>query len=83
MYTGETKISLWGPYTANLVYFSGLVVFSWFILRGKRIIWVFCLGVVEAAYEVFFVVCILIKRTFWIGIQQIYVYIVLTNMFSY
>ena len=56
MYTGETKISLWGPYTANLVYFSGLVVFSWFILRGKRIIWVFCLVVFEAAHEVYFCV---------------------------
>ena len=36
MYTGETKISLWGPYAANLVDFSGLVVFNWFILRGKE-----------------------------------------------
>ena len=45
MYTGETKISLWGPYAANLVDFSGLVVFNWFILRGKkRIIWVFMFG---------------------------------------
>ena len=53
MYTGETKISLWGPYTANLVYFSGLVVFSWFILREKNKLG-FCLGVFEAAYEVYF-----------------------------
>ena len=37
----KQKVSLWGPYAANLVDFSGLVVFNWFILRGKRIIWVF------------------------------------------
>ena len=47
----KQKITLWGPYAANLVDFSGLVVFNWFILRGKEYFGFF-LGVIKADYDV-------------------------------
>ena len=60
MYTGETKISLWGPYTANLFYFSGLVVFSWFVLREENRLGC-CLGELRLLMKYNFV-CILIRE---------------------